>query len=529
MLLILPALCYAQKMNNRVMPPQQRIEKSMHDENPGMKRLPDAAKVRAGIIRGEKPAAEEGYYLPSLVTYFTQTDSGIIKTRNSKEYDLNGNQVSGISQIDAGNGWVNSIKDTSYLVEKNDTVEYIWETFYWADTVWVPEFRSIYAYYSGNSSDSGLLRNLYRSYESLSEGGEKNVYEYSYDDNGNLIQQIILSGVGDSVEPEERETYQYDSQNRRIMYKLDNWNEGVWMPSYRGVSLYDDQGHPAMETYEVFVDPEWVIQSQFNYIWDSEGNLLSSLLKYRSGGMLVNTDSVAYEYDKDSSKINTVTFIWINAAWTYYSKEVEVYTESNYRLYSEIQLWKDSVWSNKNQEFYEYDAKGNLLSYISKIGENDTGWVNMVKTVYTYDDNNNPVSGENFVWTNMTWVQGNGYLYDGSSSIEGYYFEAEFVYIRPQISAEDENLQPSNFSLSQNYPNPFNPETKISFSLPQSGKTMLKIYDMLGREVAELINGEMEKGPHLVNFSGRNLSSGVYIYRLQSGSFTESKKMMLIK
>ncbi|HEX2982511.1 MAG TPA: T9SS type A sorting domain-containing protein, partial [Ignavibacteriales bacterium] len=70
---------------------------------------------------------------------------------------------------------------------------------------------------------------------------------------------------------------------------------------------------------------------------------------------------------------------------------------------------------------------------------------------------------------------------------------------------------------------------KISFSLPQSGKTMLKVYDMLGREIAELVNGEMEKGPHSVSFNGRSLSSGVYIYRLQSGSFTESKKMMLLK
>ncbi|HEX3072768.1 MAG TPA: T9SS type A sorting domain-containing protein [Ignavibacteriales bacterium] len=86
-----------------------------------------------------------------------------------------------------------------------------------------------------------------------------------------------------------------------------------------------------------------------------------------------------------------------------------------------------------------------------------------------------------------------------------------------------------NIILSPKYNKPFNPETKINFSLPKSGKASLKVYDMLGREVAELVNGEMEKGTHSVNFNGRNLSSGVYIYRLQAGSFTESKKMALIK
>ncbi|HEX3072767.1 MAG TPA: T9SS type A sorting domain-containing protein [Ignavibacteriales bacterium] len=120
-------------------------------------------------------------------------------------------------------------------------------------------------------------------------------------------------------------------------------------------------------------------------------------------------------------------------------------------------------------------------------------------------------------------------LYFGDKIILGTYGNAKYIYIDNSIEVKDNGAQPDNFSLAQNYPNPFNPETKISFSLPQSGKASLKVYDMLGREVAELVNGQMEKGTHSINFNGRSLSSGVYIYRLQAGAFTESKKMILMK
>ncbi|MCB0724462.1 MAG: SBBP repeat-containing protein [Ignavibacteriae bacterium] len=91
------------------------------------------------------------------------------------------------------------------------------------------------------------------------------------------------------------------------------------------------------------------------------------------------------------------------------------------------------------------------------------------------------------------------------------------------------NSTPEGFELKQNYPNPFNPSTKISFSLPNAGMTTLKIYDMAGKEVAQLVNGNMNAGTHEFNFDATGLSSGVYFYTLQSGEFMETKKMNLIK
>jgi hypothetical protein len=88
---------------------------------------------------------------------------------------------------------------------------------------------------------------------------------------------------------------------------------------------------------------------------------------------------------------------------------------------------------------------------------------------------------------------------------------------------------PDAFALEQNYPNPFNPSTKINFSLAVDSKVSLKVFDVLGQEVATLINSNLLAGSHNVDFSAANINSGVYFYRLQAGSFVETKKMVLMK
>jgi Subtilase family/Secretion system C-terminal sorting domain len=88
---------------------------------------------------------------------------------------------------------------------------------------------------------------------------------------------------------------------------------------------------------------------------------------------------------------------------------------------------------------------------------------------------------------------------------------------------------PETFSLSQNYPNPFNPSTKINYELPKSNFVLLKIYNVLGKEVATLVNEKQNAGAYSVEFNGSNLSSGIYFYKIQSGEFSDVKRMVLIK
>jgi hypothetical protein len=86
------------------------------------------------------------------------------------------------------------------------------------------------------------------------------------------------------------------------------------------------------------------------------------------------------------------------------------------------------------------------------------------------------------------------------------------------------------FSLSQNYPNPFNPTTNINFSIPNSGNVSLKVYDILGNEVASLLNNQkLSSGQYKVDFNASALTSGVYYYTIRTDNFTDTKKMFLIK
>ncbi len=109
-------------------------------------------------------------------------------------------------------------------------------------------------------------------------------------------------------------------------------------------------------------------------------------------------------------------------------------------------------------------------------------------------------------------------------------FDVQPDYASLATSVDEEPTQPEAFSLYQNYPNPFNPSTNISFNLPQAADVKLTVYNVLGQEVATLLNNKtLNSGTHTVAFDASALSSGMYIYRIEAGSFVSTKRMMLIK
>lgn len=117
--------------------------------------------------------------------------------------------------------------------------------------------------------------------------------------------------------------------------------------------------------------------------------------------------------------------------------------------------------------------------------------------------------------------------------VRDFVFETIGTYFIPgsdNYKYTDINGIPTKYNLFQNYPNPFNPATKINYDIPKTSKVNLVIYDVLGREVIRLVNNELkEAGRYSVEFNGQNYASGVYFYRIETGSFVQAKKMVLVK
>lgn len=170
----------------------------------------------------------------------------------------------------------------------------------------------------------------------------------------------------------------------------------------------------------------------------------------------------------------------------------------------------DGIWS-LNLVFAKYSPLRIQYKYGANWALPENGGVN---------DNENQVGADHFL--NLTpWIL--TARVRNTFGVMGDILPIEVTDVK-QIS---EN--PSTYELDQNYPNPFNPVTTIRFSIPEAGMVSLKIYDVLGREVASLVNEEKQAGVYTASFNAVNFPSGTYIYKITSGNFTYSRKMVLLK
>jgi len=138
----------------------------------------------------------------------------------------------------------------------------------------------------------------------------------------------------------------------------------------------------------------------------------------------------------------------------------------------------------------------------------------------------------NFLNSNNTIVSTVGESFIGKSSNIVNQNQIGFWYSYQQTTitdVENEETIPTVFKLEQNYPNPFNPSTRIKFAVPEKSNVLIKVYDILGSEVATLVNKEMDAGWYENNFNAAGLSSGVYLFRMEAGSYVSTKKMIYLR
>jgi hypothetical protein len=149
-----------------------------------------------------------------------------------------------------------------------------------------------------------------------------------------------------------------------------------------------------------------------------------------------------------------------------------------------------------------------------------TSWTEFNVPIYYNPGSPDPV---------QTWIQIG--ISDSSSGLTnvGSFAMVDHLSFTGPSSVEQLSSFPNDFTLKQNYPNPFNPSTKIEYSIPEASFVQLKVYDILGNEVATLVNEEQSAGTYRADFTGENLASGLYIAKLQAENYSKTIKMSLLK
>jgi hypothetical protein len=206
--------------------------------------------------------------------------------------------------------------------------------------------------------------------------------------------------------------------------------------------------------------------------------------------------------------------------------------------------WGQGLRDNPTKKMWDDGTNGDLTSGDSlwsrfvlvgpdSLGVGDKGVVGQTFKFGVYGGDNEGGRGgfgnnhtDNIVDTDTAYT-----IFAQFGSINPAYFDAwDYDLRKPKTpNGVVEGTQPLVFELAQNYPNPFNPSTRISFSIPAQAKVVLKVYNLLGQEVATLLNEVRPAGVHNVRFNAQNLASGMYLYRIVAGDFTSVKKMLLMK
>ena len=198
----------------------------------------------------------------------------------------------------------------------------------------------------------------------------------------------------------------------------------------------------------------------------------------------------------------------------------------------------ESIWTNSNNSL-----PIEISSFIASLKENNVTlkW-NTSTEINNLGFNIERKSNDSINWQNIAFIKGAGssstpnkYSYINSNLLPGRYnyrlrqIDVNGSYKYYSLAAEIIVNNPTVFSIEQNYPNPFNPTTEIRYSIASTSLVSLKVYDVLGKEAGTLVNETKQPGSYTVLFNAKELSSGVYFYRLEAGDFTSIKKMIILK
>jgi len=434
--------------------------------------------------------------------------------------------------------------------------------------------------YSYDYDDYGYLKEYLAEYTDEGVKGYLGDYHFEYRPDGQLLSRLNLNWKNGVWVNDYRGSYTYDPNGNIISELYEQWDitTNNWVNDYKYEYSYDANHNGTLEVYARWDGSSWKNIWKYEWIYDANNNKISKIGYSWTGSAWKNYSKTTNTYDANNINISRNTFSWNSSTSQWDNIYWYLYTyDSNNKITFEYkkkwdsgtsnwvddyrttytnsasgkmltylrERWDGSNWNNEYHQEFTYDVNDNLLTLLRQYNWNGSSWTDGDRWTYTYNTVGNCDGGMYETWFINHWVSDDAFIYipelpraDSSylqifsPCINGYKFN---LYYRTITDVnENNNIKPNSFSLSQNYPNPFNPSTTIKYSIPSVAKqnfasVKLKVYDVLGEEVATLINKEQAPGSYEVNFDASKLTSGIYFYQLKAGNNIQVKKMILLK
>ena len=565
--------------------PQDRIHREVMFENAAIKNLKENSKSIADVLQGFNETDSK------ITTFKTQlsNDFQLIEDirkmwdwnashwenqrKSTYTYDvINNNLIEELEEWTDGSG---SKKRWTYFYDANNNmIEKLsarWDTTHWANIL-----KWIY-FYDGNNK---LMEERKQTWTSFSYWIDEMKWTHIYDGNNNLVEtleQQFWNWI--NWENNAKYTMVYDGNSNMIERLQQSWDGSNWVNKYKFTYLYDQDNNLIQILWQVWGGVSWGNSAKYIFTYDGNSNLYVVLTKHWNGSNYMNYYKETYTYNiNNNNLIKRIEQGWDNSSWvnrfrhTYYnlptgSEQEEHKRENLNKPIEDFQITEDDLIitsftkSNKTLSLIGvyvlidsvlHTSDGDLEFTLTHNGVSETiiyqaggSGDNFIGTKLTDDGIDSisngiaPFSGnykpENplspFAATDPTgtWTLS---IYDGAAGSTGTLQAWGLVLIySSSVGVEGElSVNPEQFQLYQNYPNPFNPTTSIQFAVGSRQNVVLKVYDVLGNEVATLVNEEKPAGEYEVDFSATGgLASGLYFYQLRAGSYIETKKMLLIK
>lgn len=342
-----------------------------------------------------------------------------------------------------------------------------------------------------------------------------------YDGNGDLSQKDYYKYIDGEWELKGITVNENNESGLPLTTTKQLYRNETWRNRYRAGFSYNDDGFLSQKMESKWVHNGWRNRKKTELVYEGELCINRAISKWRDSTW-VNRAVVDLSYNDASDRAEKITYKWNEGTLTPIHKVVYNYNENASISEKLFFKWFDSTWVNKARASVVYDDTDNPVQTMLEKMDSTGSWMNVSIKEMTYANGNQLAETVQSKWFNGAWIPRKRFEYIYPTMREG------------ALSISGNTVFPKSITLSKAYPNPFNPVTTINYHLSEPTHIQLEIYDMVGRKISTLVNSEQSVGSwsthwNATNDLGQPVAAGVYLYTIEAGRETISRKIVLLK